>query len=267
MDDGSRDHTAEVLERYSGCVRVIRQKNSGVSAARNRGASEAHGDLVAFLDADDAWLPRKLELQLERLAAHPEVVASFTETLFVHEGSGLTRHVRYRNDADMVETLLVHGCVIGNNSSVVIRQATFVETGGFDTRLSQSADWDMWLRLAERGPFDLVAEPLVRYRVHDTSMSRNIPLLESDNRRVLEAFFDSPQRAGHSHLRRAAFAHNYAVLAGSYLHARAYRQAFRCLFTAAHYRPAALTHAVGLPPRAIARAISRRGQRETRTRM
>lgn len=259
VDDGSTDSTQDVLAAFGPRLRVIRQPNSGVAAARNRGAADATSDHLAFLDADDTWLPGKLARQVERLVTRPEIVASFTETLFVDERDGTERHVRYRNDGDMVRTLLLEGCVIGNNSSVLVRRSVFDDVGGYDVATSQSADWDLWLRLAERGPFDLVREPLVRYRVHGSSMSRDIGLLEADNLRVLEKFFASPGHAQrYGRVRRVAYAHNYVVLAGSYLHARQIGPALRSLARAAARHPGSLWRAVGAPVRAARRAVARR---------
>src|SRR5690348_12724766 len=71
VDDGSTDETSSVLEAFGDKVRVIRQKNHGVAGARNRGAEMAAGEYLAFLDADDVWLPRKLEMQVSRFQAEP----------------------------------------------------------------------------------------------------------------------------------------------------------------------------------------------------
>lgn len=255
VDDGSTDDTQAVLAPYQDRVRVVQQANAGVSNARNRGARESNGELLAFLDADDVWEPRKLEVQLDRLASRPDAVASFTEALFVDDATGRTTHVRYRNDPDMVATLLVAGCVIGNNSSVVVRHDVFTEVGGYDPRMSQSADWDLWLRLAARGPFDLVSEPLVRYRVHASSMSRDVGLLEADNRRVLEKFFSEDRALRYAAVRRRAYARNYAVLAGSYLHAGRPGRAISSLAKAALQHPGAIRRAPGAALRAIGRAL------------
>ena len=73
VDDGSTDDTQVRLEPYSGRIRCIRQGNRGVSAARNRGIREASGQLIAFLDADDVWHPRKLELQLAAFEDRPDL--------------------------------------------------------------------------------------------------------------------------------------------------------------------------------------------------
>jgi glycosyltransferase involved in cell wall biosynthesis len=71
VDDGSTDETPQVVQGYGSRVRYVRQPNAGVASARNRGVAESSGRYVAFLDADDVWLPGKLERQLEALAARP----------------------------------------------------------------------------------------------------------------------------------------------------------------------------------------------------
>jgi glycosyltransferase involved in cell wall biosynthesis len=85
VDDGSKDGTAVVAEAFGGPVRCIRQKNGGVSRARNHGAAQARGEFLAFLDADDDWLPAKLGTQVRRLLDRPELVASFMDSLVKDE--------------------------------------------------------------------------------------------------------------------------------------------------------------------------------------
>ncbi len=237
---------------------MVRQENAGVSSARDRGAEIASGDLIAFLDADDEWRPDKLAIQVARLKERPDVVASFAEPEYMDVRTGERWRVRYRNAADMVPILLLEGCVIGNNSSVVVRREPFFAAGAYDARSSVSADWDLWLRLAERGPFDLVKAPLILYRFHPGGMSRSVPHLERDNLGVLDRFFTpEARRARYGHLRRRAYANVFVVLAGGYLHAGDVPAALRCLVRAALYDPRSLGRALGLPVR-LARRWSRR---------
>jgi glycosyltransferase involved in cell wall biosynthesis len=255
VDDGSKDDTGAVVSAFAG-VRVIRQANAGVSVARDRGAASSTGDLIAFLDADDEWMPEKLALQVAHLEARPDIVASFAEPEYVDERSGSRWHVRYKLAPDMVRVLLLEGCVIGNNSTVVVRRDDFFAVGGYDPRSDVSADWDLWLRLAERGPFDLVRRALVRYRYHPGGMSRSVRALERDNVGVLDRFFAAPDRAArYGHLRRRAYANVYAVLAGGYLHAREVRAMVRCLAFAAVQDPRSLGHAMRFPVRLLGRAL------------
>lgn len=260
VDDGSRDGTADVARRFGGAVLLITQDNQGVSAARNRGAASASGDWLAFLDADDEWLPHKLERQLEQTDGRPDVVACFTEEMLHDERTGATWHVRYRNEPDMVRVLLLEGCVIGNNSSVMVRKGVFMEVGGFDLGLSYSADWDMWLRLAERGAFSLVAEPLVHYRIHAGSMGNNIALLERDTIAGLEKFYASADhRARYDRYRRRAYARNHIVLSGSYFQAGDLRSAVRCAVRAIQFDPLEARRLLGWPLRVLWRLRRRSG--------
>src|SRR5687768_199170 len=80
VDDGSTDDTAERLQQFGERIRVVRQANGGVATARNAGLRASSGDLVAFLDADDAWHPQKLERQIALLQQHPEFGLLATQT-------------------------------------------------------------------------------------------------------------------------------------------------------------------------------------------
>jgi hypothetical protein len=128
-----------------------------------------------------------------------------------------------------LEDLLLIGNTIGTPSTVLCERSLFEEASGFDASLSQCADWEMWIRLAALTDFLYLDEPLVLYRQHDANMSRGIALLERDSLRTLEKGFAmqglaAPLRAR----RRAAFARNYMVLAGSYFHGRRYKDFARC---------------------------------------
>jgi hypothetical protein len=128
-----------------------------------------------------------------------------------------------------LEDLLRRGNIVGTPSTVICERSLFEEVGGFDPALSQCADWDMWVRLAAVTEFLYIDEPLATYRQHDANMSRSASLLESDSLRVLEKGFAMPGLADSLQAgRRAAFARNYMVLAGTYFHARCYRDFARC---------------------------------------
>jgi glycosyltransferase involved in cell wall biosynthesis len=228
IDDGSTDDTPQVIKRYGDRVRYLRQANSGVSVARNRGISESLGRYVAFLDADDTWLPQKLERQMEALAESKSARAS--NTAYFMTRSDLTPIEVRRNPSEgsVLADLLLRGTIVFI-STVVCERSVLDLTGGFDPALSQCADWDMWIRVAAHTDFLGVGEPLVNYRQHDSNMSRNAPLLERDSVRVLEKGFamaglPAELRASS----RSAFARNYMVLAGTYFHEGHYLAFARC---------------------------------------
>lgn len=258
VDDGSTDETPALAARYGSALQYLRQDHAGVSVARNRGVSAARAEYVAFLDADDEWMPRKLEVQMERLTREPEAVASFSGALRVDSRTGAETYVSPGSGEDMVAELLLHSTIVGPPSVAVVRRDAFAQTGGFDPRIAQGEDWDLWLRLAELGPFDLVDEPLARYRIHGANASRDVWRMERDNLRVLGKFFASADhRARYGHLRRRAYGNHYLLFSGSYWRAGDVRACLRCLLLAVAHRPAAIAHALGLPVRALRRRLAR----------
>ena len=171
VDDGSKDGTLAALEQFGSGIRVHQQPNGGVARARNTGVGLAKGSWVAFLDADDLWLPEKLERQLA-IASAP---MSYTDRLNIGSRGDLPELqsvVTRMHDGDLFLPLLREGNFI-TNTSVMIRRELFEKLGGFYTGLNGTEDWDLWIRVAERHPIALVPQPLVKYRFHGGSISRN----------------------------------------------------------------------------------------------
>lgn len=179
VDDGSTDDTPAVLASYDDAVRVVRQANRGLSAARNTGIAAARGDLVAFLDADDWWLPGKLQHQLDLLARRPEVgFCSTAARVEDPEGSLLNLWASPHWDGPFVVRLFGSNAdVAGSGSAVVARRALFDRVGGFDTSLRSLEDIDMWMRLAAVTDYACIDEPLVVILKRPGSMSRNLDVM------------------------------------------------------------------------------------------
>jgi glycosyltransferase involved in cell wall biosynthesis len=170
IDDGSRDDTAAIAENFGAPeIRVIRlPRNRGVSAARNAGAEAARGELVAFLDADDEWLPERLARQIPLMMADPQLVFVACGAVLVSR-SGAVLGPLYdgkipRAGARAWVDLLGRNTV--QTSTVLVRRSELLASGGFDPGLRVSEDQDLWIRLALRGPLGYVDASLVR--VHDT---------------------------------------------------------------------------------------------------
>jgi glycosyltransferase involved in cell wall biosynthesis len=165
IDDASTDGTAAIAESFPPPVRVIRlAENMGVAVARNRGVAASTGDWIAFLDADDWFLPEKLERQRRCALESPQAVLIYADYQMIGiDGSQscgrfigpreLWPRLRYRN-----------GLLL---SSVLLRRDAFVYVGGFNADYRTAQDWDLWLRLAFRYSVKMFAtlpEPLVMYR-------------------------------------------------------------------------------------------------------
>jgi len=137
VDDGSTDATPEVLASYGDRIRVIRQRNEGVARARNAGIATARGDYVAFLDADDVWHPRKLELQIARFDGDPSLgLVHCGVEMF--DGDGNTIDVfRDGKEGDIAADLLrlEPGTIALTGSNIVVPKRVAEELGGFDAVL------------------------------------------------------------------------------------------------------------------------------------
>ena len=177
VDDGSTDGSRELLAARATDprLRYHYQENRGLPAARNAGIGLARGDFIAFLDADDVWLPGKLEKQLALLRADPRAAAAYCGFGLIDEaGTPLENRWRPGGRGDDLFTRLLYGNVIaGSGSAVVVRASCFADVGRFDERLQACEDHDMWRRIAARHAFVKVEEELVRIRVHAASMQRN----------------------------------------------------------------------------------------------
>jgi glycosyltransferase involved in cell wall biosynthesis len=172
VDDGSTDNTLEKLAAFGEKIRVITQANAGAAAARNRGASVANGEMIAFQDSDDVWKPTKLEKQVKVLRdAGPNVscclcnaemhFADRTTTSF--ELAWLQPDVEsglWTNVAEVLSTTFV----LFNQCSL-IRSEAFKKIGGFDEQYRYMEDYDLPLRLSLEGrSWAFVREPLVIWR-------------------------------------------------------------------------------------------------------
>jgi len=254
VDDGSTDDIGAVMSKYGPPVRYLRQRNTGVAAARNRGIEESSGRYVAFLDADDTWFPGKLERQVVALEGNQARRACCTAHVVCTETLKPIVVQRAFCGSSRIEDLLVRGNVVGGPCSVLCDRSLLVAVGGFDLSLSQCADWDMWIRLATLTEFLYVDEPLVTYRQHASNMSRDARLLEQDSVRVLEKGFALPGlppslRA----MRRRAFARNYMVLAGTYFYAGRYSDFVRCAAWAVRLDASQAGHLAAFPGRIVRR--------------
>ena len=158
VDDGSRDGTATVVAGFTDPrIRLVRQLNTGVSAARNLGLTAIEGDAVLFLDADDWLAPDALARMVSALAANPTAAAVFGPFALMFAtavpGDRPTRVKCPRLAAkDGLRTLLVGNC-FANGGHLLIRRCAVARAGRFNTRLTFAEDWEYWTRLALVGPF------------------------------------------------------------------------------------------------------------------
>lgn len=190
VDDGSTDGTADVAKTFPE-VRVISQSNGGDARARNRGLSEAHGHYIAFLDADDIWLPHKIESQMERFRASPELGMVYSGVHLVDRaGTIIDTLLPAPGDIAFRNTLLVEKPYMTGAGSTGVVPATLVGKIGFDERLKASADWAFACRVALSYPVEAIDQPLALYRQHgDSQVHKNLGAVERDMTLVWEELF------------------------------------------------------------------------------
>lgn len=160
VDDGSTDQTAEMLAGCEERVRVVRQANRGVSAARNAGVAAARGEWLAFLDSDDLWKPRKLEKQMGWLAAHPQVKICHTDEIWIRDGVRVNPMKKHAKPGGWIFEQCLPFCVV-SPSSVVVHRSVLETVGLFDEQLPACEDYDLWLRVAMKYPFGYLPEKLM----------------------------------------------------------------------------------------------------------
>lgn len=174
IDDGSTDATRSIIENRYHTVRYFYVENNGVASARNYGIAKAHGDLIAFLDADDIWLPEKLEKQKELFNKNEELGMVFTENSYFNE-HGIIADKLNKQDSlmrgDIVRNIFLHSYVV--TSTVMVRRSVFDTVGLFEEELSVAEDDNMWMRIGIKYGIALLDEPLVRYRKTTGSLSSN----------------------------------------------------------------------------------------------
>jgi glycosyltransferase involved in cell wall biosynthesis len=172
--DCCTDGTTDAVREYAGHVRLLFSDAGSAAAARNAGARAATADWLAFLDADDCWLPEKLERQLQKVGDRDTALVYTDRYNFGNLGDLPEVHgtIQPLFDGDVFVDLLL----LGNHitlSSVMVRREVFLELGGFTETLKNAEDWEMWIRVAAGHRIEACPEPLVRYRLHASSKSMN----------------------------------------------------------------------------------------------
>lgn len=193
VDDGSTDNTDRIVaQQHAGKVKYIRQKNSGVSSARNKAISMTKGDFIAFIDCDDIWLENKLEAQVSILKKSKELGLVFSNAYILDEkGRRLKDFFKIvRPHSGMVFNKLVQDNFIPMLTAVVKREA-LDRVGLFDPRYKIAEDWDIFLRIARVYPVTYINQPLAEYRIHKYSHSKNRKLMLRECIDILNKYINS----------------------------------------------------------------------------
>jgi glycosyltransferase involved in cell wall biosynthesis len=175
IDDGSGPQTRAVLEPYMDRLRYIRQENTGIAGARNRGIREAGGNYIAFLDHDDLWLPGKLGKQMSRAGQYPQAGIIYCDYVNFLDIPGERREMgdpfakRPKPEGNVLAALFERN--FANTLAMLFKKEVFDQVGGFDPAFRLILEYDMALRVASEYDFARVPEVLARYRIHPGNTS------------------------------------------------------------------------------------------------
>lgn len=230
VNDGSTDGTAERVSRLGSDVVLLNRPNGGVASARNAGIAHARGDLIAFLDADDVWLPEKTALQVSFLQSRPDVGLAYSAAIRTDERLGYAGHmeaVSGRRALYNAITLTSPGVPL--TMTGIVRREVAQAVGGFDEQLSTSADLDFVCRVAMRFSVERIDVPLALYRCHAAQMHRGLEVMERDMLRIIEKVFSDPALpAAMRGLQSRTLTRLYSSLALSHVRRGEFRQTARC---------------------------------------
>ncbi len=201
VDDGCTDESVCMCREYDDSrIRIIQQSNRGLAGARNTGIRHARGAILAFLDCDDLWHPRKIERHVQHLSSSEDVGVSYSRSAFIDsDGKPLGLYQTPPLHAITPQMILCRN-PISNGSCVVMRREVLdairyeantygtVESFWFDDSFRQSEDLECWLRIAlqTKWRFEGIAEPLTLYRLSSGGLSSNTEKQFASWQRVLQ---------------------------------------------------------------------------------
>lgn len=181
VDDGSTDETEQVAKTSSEKIRYVKQKNKGVSEARNNGFKVSKGKFICFLDADDWFYPKNIENKVNMLNSNPELGLVHGNVVVTDENLNSNGIILKGKSGKVIPHLLkLVPPAIPCPSNVLIRRKAIINQPVFDERLSTSADYDLWLRIAQEWEVGWVNEECIKYRQHGSNMFSNLELFQHD---------------------------------------------------------------------------------------
>lgn len=235
VNDGSNDDTSEVVRPFLSRINYIVQQNRGLSAARNAGIRESKGDFIAILDADDIWIPTKIEKQLKLFATNHKLGVVGCNGFYVDaDGTVIGDFAKPCYSKTQQLRALVLKNFVSGGSEALIKKECFLRIGLFDEQLKSAEDWDMWLRIAQNYEFDFVRESLVKIRIRVNSMSAsgNSDKMLVNELRVVSKNFDS-LFPGRRLLRKKVTAFRYLSATIGFRESGNRGMVFKCLYKAA----------------------------------
>ena len=225
VDDGSTDDTKQVVSGFSDHrIKYIHQENRGVSAAYNTGISAASGEYLAFLDADDIWLPRKLEVQVRAMESSPQAGLVYSDVYYFDSKTGaITESLLQTLNGPPPRGSVLERHVdefFAHPSTWLVRRCVFDRVGMFDETQRSSEDEDMLFRIASFFEFEVVPMPLTMARTHAEQESKKTEVHVTYFLQYLKKIEHSPLLNDHMRTRVRWCLAKYHFLNGMFLRRR-----------------------------------------------
>ena len=197
VDDGSTDDTQKRLQQFGNAIKIVHQKNSGISSARNTGIKHSRCEWLAFLDSDDLWKPDKLERQIESVLAFPNHKICYTDEEWQKNGVWFNPKKIHQKYGGWIYKQCLPRCFV-SASSILVQRSIFDNFGLFDESLPACEDYDLWIRLAAHelflfvpekltikrdGPWDQLSQQhsLDKYRIKALTKMLDLNILDEEN--------------------------------------------------------------------------------------
>ena len=186
VDDGSSDNTSTFIKNNYKSVKLIKQKNLGVSKARNVGIKNSSGDWIALLDSDDEWKKNKLEVQIKSLSEYDYYSVCHTNEIWIRNGTRVNQKKRHQKYGGNIFDKCLDICRI-SPSSIIFQKNIINEVGWFDENLSICEDYDLWLRITANFKILFIDKPLIiKYGGHSDQLSKSANGIEAYRIKSLE---------------------------------------------------------------------------------
>lgn len=243
VDDGSTDQTVSVVSKNYPKIKLITQTNQGVAAARNKGIENSRGEWVAFLDADDIWLPHKLHEQFILLEENPDVKMVYAGwhvwpcsdlepdiDLLVKLNNTKCEATPNTPSSGWIYPELLEDCLVWT-STVLIKKSLLKTIGNFNQKLKIGEDYDLWLRASRETKIIKVNKPLALYRIHGSSLTKSTPSRNYqgeiiENAVKLWGYYSPDGRLASKHRIRRSLAKTWLNFSDSKIRAKEYFEAW-----------------------------------------
>jgi len=241
IDGGSTDGTLDILRKYSNNPIWISEPDRGQSDAVNKGWKMAKGEILAYLNADDTYMPWAVETAVKYLVEHPDVDMIYGKCNLINEDGMVTGQYPYLSAESDLAKLICSPFIIPQ-PTVFFKRQVLDTTGYLDTDLHMAMDYDLWIRIGLKCKIEYIPEVLANFRVcpGTKTVDQTYKFLD-DHSRILNALFSDPELPQEvKNLKWWAYSHLH-VLSGSYYYSSGQRQKAR-----KHFLKALIWHPVGL---------------------